>query len=195
MGCVVRLAAIAQGPAGEAIVNTFHYDSGLSGSFPLLADLLTDFETNIVTALKACVTSSWVLVRTRADVVAGDGAGTFDESLAMAGDAGTLAGTSAPLQTCIVIKKLTTTAKRWARGRIFVSPRIVGDFSVNGVVTATPTGIATLMGNMVLSLSDGVFNYQPVIWASALHGSTAISNVSMSTVAGVRRSRRQRPLT
>jgi hypothetical protein len=195
MGCVVKVSSVGQGPAGEAIVNTFHYDSGLPGGFPLPGAIATSWEALVSAALFAALTSNYLYVKTRVDIVAGDGTGLFAESFALAGTVGGLAPPSAPMQTAIVIRKLSTLAKKWARGRIFLSPRPTSDFSVNGSVVGVPAGVAALQTAMELSLFDGTSTYPPVIWASALHGSTPVSLCDYSRTSGVRRSRRIRPLS
>jgi hypothetical protein len=195
MPSVVKISMVGHGPDGEAIVNTFHYDNAPGGTTTNLAELLTQFIAAVVATHRACVTSDFTYDKCVALVVAGDGIGSFSVDTTVAGNHGSLTPPSAPLQNCVMVRKITGLAKRWARGRIFVSPVLRTAFDVNGAVSGAPTGIADLITAMLLTLNDGTSNFVPVIWTAALHGSNQITSCNYGPVAGVRRSRRVRPLS
>jgi hypothetical protein len=187
---VVLLSIIGKGPMGEEIVNTFHYASPDPPGTPFNALGFLGNCSTLATALTQAVTSDYHLVNLNAKCVFGPDLGAVGDDASGSGTAGTLTPPSAPLQCCVILKKLTGDYHRYGRGRIFISPFKASQVDVNGVVVAAPSGVGPLGAEMLNQISDTVVQYTPILWHKTVPAILPLVGYAISSVCGVRRSRR-----
>ncbi len=186
--CAFRCVA-----SGQAIVNTFEYVGVEGQAAPDLAGFCDNFNDAVGDSLLSNMHTSAVNVDTVATVIFGDFTGNQAVGTGMTGQAGALAGTSAPLCNCAIFRKRTGIATRYGRGRIFNSPRLASEFNEVGEfhTSDVPHQLALTLA-MNSPISDGTQAYQPCLFHAATPGVTLLTSVSVSPLMGIMRSRRER---
>lgn len=190
---VLRMSIEGIGPEGEDIVNVLHYQ--FTPPFDDVAELeewMRDgWADGVLDVYRGALTTEYEHTGVIGTVIAGTDTGLTYELRDAAGTLGLLGGTSAPLQTAMCLRKRTGLAERSAQGRMFLSPRPVGDFNVDGRLTSTtPAGIEALRPQLTIPFTVGDMTGVPVVWSELLQGATPITSVTLSPTAAIRRSRR-----
>jgi hypothetical protein len=184
------------GPAGERIVNTFHYywynpaESPINGD-----DLCTAFEGAVATPLLAVVTQEYTYDFTRAVCVSGPNAHFEGTSYALRGTTGGDTTPPATITVCLILKRVCDIAERWARGRIFVSPISAALFDVDGwFVGSIGSSLSALAAGMLEPLAMLEATLVPMV---TNHNSPApfdlpvfLLDVAFSLICGNRRKRK-----
>lgn len=191
-----ELVMLGQGPQGEAIVNTSHYVSDVDEALnPDLGVILAEqFKIVFGQILVQCVTEDYTGFQISARCLFGPN--LDQEHTIPAGElVGDLAGPSAPLQTCAIIRRKSSAIGKHGRGRVFVSPIPRTWVDVNGRLDDGGV-VLPLLGDAVkadLVTLEGT--YHPCLHnknAGGIVGLTIITHTQLSQIAGVMRSRRLR---
>lgn len=188
---VIRIAIVGQGQASQEVVNTFHYDDG--GSIVSISDLqawLNTFETAIIPHYVGMLSSTYHYSECDAVMVAGTSTGISATAFALTGAAGLVAGTPSPIMNCAILKRLTGIAKRYGRGRLFVSPVPETLIDQNGKMNLPMTGAAAFITAAIAVITNGSQSANPCLWDPISHGTTFITAMAVAAYSGQRRSRR-----
>jgi len=189
---VWKVSAVGQGPAGEAIVNTFHY--GFDGVEPDqdAYDFADQWAANNWVFLLAVVTADYTCYQVEAIAVLGHNLGKSGNSTNGAGNVGTLAGASAPLQCAAVAQRRGNAATRHNRGRTFISPFPASYMDVDGDLTPGGTFAPDVVTLVKQNLTVGATLYQPCLWDVIHNQAILITNGQLGAQVAVQRRRRLR---
>jgi hypothetical protein len=187
-----KVSCCALGPAGEAIVNTFHY--GFDGADPASAavDMAIAADAILPFLIQPFVTAGWNYQKCQVLCVAGGSHGRSAESSAHAPLAGVRAGASAPIDVCAICKVTGGSVGRENRGRSFFSPIKQSDVDVDGryLVGSALAINAQHMADTVIN--TGLASYDRVLFAGPPHAAVRLLYGVMADMTGIQKRRRLR---
>lgn len=136
IGNLWRLVTEGVGPAGEAIINTFHFDDPAGDATRSPFAVAEGFELGCVPEILAVLADIYTYLRTTATCVAGDAITATAESLSLAGSLGDN-GVADDLWSGVILKKSDANTGRSHRGRNFFSPVDAAVVDDDGFVDAS----------------------------------------------------------
>lgn len=187
-----QIAIVGVGPQGEAVVNTFHYETSTETLSTAIADeFCIQVRDNLLQDMLPALTDDWTGFQISALCVSGLNA-LRTSSLGIPTEVGAMIGTSAPMQSTAIIKRQGAAVGRHGRGRVYISPTEVSQFDVDGRFTPSGAEFTNLAVAMLSPINVLGLAYRPVLWDKEGLLSNDVISTSVSQIAGVRRSRRLR---
>lgn len=165
---------------GQRVANVFAFEASTATEVfewtdalrqTSLATLMSDFDTAIRTAYKACLPTDYTLQKLRGQIV--EVPSQYEHRLSAqettmpAGQVGTAANASGNLPSAAVIKWTSTIAGRSHRGRTFVGPIETGGVLAGSLVAGTITYVTALKTALINNFSVSVV--PAVNWAFTVY--------------------------